>query len=274
MTHATPLSELANESYWGRQSNQPKSFWQFFLKKIKPYTDHSHQKSVHISTNASHQLETNTPHLIHEAVWNDSFSTLQQLTALGANLNELDERGWSVLHYAAYDGNLKMVEWLLTHGAEVNIHNPDGDTPLHLAKENVIHPLLTHHADVNALNHDGGMPLLYHANAPEPIITLFLHHRANPFHTDKLGRTPLHFAGKESAKLLITEGADIKAMDKNGLTPLHYAIRDGRLDTAQLLIDAGAPLHALNSQGQRPVDMVRHQDYALLKQLLNSRNEA
>jgi uncharacterized protein len=54
----------------------------------------------------------------------------QQLLSKGAKINQ---PGWSALHYAAIKGHSKIVSLLISSGAKVNEHSPDGDTPLILA---------------------------------------------------------------------------------------------------------------------------------------------
>ena len=57
------------------------------------------------------------------------------------NIDLRDSKGITELHYAAYDGNITLVQSLLDRGASVNIKTPDGKTSLDLA-------LLKGHHDV------------------------------------------------------------------------------------------------------------------------------
>lgn len=41
--------------------------------------------------------------------------------------------GWTPLHLSTYFGQLEAAEQLLTYGADVNVANDAGDTPLHKA---------------------------------------------------------------------------------------------------------------------------------------------
>ena len=58
------------------------------------------------------------------------------------------------------------------------------------------------------------------------------------------GFTPLHYAAeeghKETAKLLIAEGADVNAKKEDGYTPLDEAIINDETETADLLRKHGA----------------------------------
>ena len=72
------------------------------------------------------------------------------------------------------------------------------------------------------------------------------------------GYTPLYMATllghKQIAKLLITNGADVNAMDKIGYAaPLHRAARSHK-EIAELLITNGADVNAKNKNGDTPID--------------------
>jgi ankyrin repeat protein len=64
---------------------------------------------------------------------------------------------------ATYWNQRAMVELLLVHGADVNVRDPRGITPLHMAAEKgdkeLVELLLAHGADVNAKDAYGRMPL-------------------------------------------------------------------------------------------------------------------
>ena len=55
---------------------------------------------------------------------------------MGAEINVKNNRGWTPLHWAANNGHATIVEYLLTKGAEINVKDNRGRTPLHLAADN------------------------------------------------------------------------------------------------------------------------------------------
>ena len=57
----------------------------------------------------------------------------------------------------------------------------------------------------------------------------------------------------ETIMTLITNGADVTAVDGEGNTALHHTARRDDLAVAAMLIDAEAPLGALNAEGQTPL---------------------
>ncbi len=85
-----------------------------------------------------------------------------KLLAKGAQVNQT---GWTALHYAAAAGNTELVALLLEHYAYIDCESPSGMTPLMIAaregKEEVVQQLLQEGAD--ATLKDGG----FHQTAAE-----------------------------------------------------------------------------------------------------------
>ncbi|KAG7154657.1 Integrin-linked protein kinase pat-4-like [Homarus americanus] len=81
------------------------------------------------------------------------------------NLHPSDDHGFSLLHWAAKEGHVGIVEMLVTRGARINSTNLGDDIPLHLAAahghRDVTSLLLRHKADVNFINEHGNTPLHY-----------------------------------------------------------------------------------------------------------------
>ena len=84
-------------------------------------------------------------------------------------INDLNEEGISVLHIAVIKANLKMIDLLLSNGADPDILTfAKNQTPLHLAylnqnslTEEIIKELLNHHANENILDNKNKKPADY-----------------------------------------------------------------------------------------------------------------
>lgn len=136
----------------------------------------------------------------------------------------------SPLFEAVKNGDNAAVEALLVKGADVNVKDTNGRTPLHWAalrgNKDVAQLLLAKGADVNARN--------------------------------EFGFTPLHLVSvhREVAELLLAKGADVNAKGTDGTTPLHMAAQmTGAKDIVELLLDKGADLNAKDSNGKTPLDL-------------------
>ena len=68
-----------------------------------------------------------------EAASDGSLERVASILSLGANVNIRDKWGWSALSMAAYGGHETIAKLLLACGAETDVPDVDGDTPLDLA---------------------------------------------------------------------------------------------------------------------------------------------
>ena len=138
--------------------------------------------------------------------------------------------GVSRMHRAAATQTEHQIRELLERGADPNVRNFRGETPLHRAAIrnpdlDVSRTLIGAGADVNAQDEKGATPL----------------HRAA--HNPSTGR----------AHLLIEAGADVGARDNSGATPLHHAAESGHETMIVRLVDAGADPNARDQAGGTPL---------------------
>ena len=198
--------------------------------------------------------------------------------------------GYTVLHDAVVGGPPKLVEYLLTHGAEVNVANEYGNTPLDEATAfdktetitllqqagathgegfrikaaptatgdhtptNTLNADTEDHTPTNTLNADL-RNAAKEGNTEE--VELLLDRGANIEAKNRWGQTPLLIAadwGKtETVERLLNRGANIEAQDNDGWTPLMYAARSGNTETVALLIERGANIEAQDNDGWTPL---------------------
>jgi ankyrin repeat protein len=132
----------------------------------------------------------------------------------------------------------------LTHA-----HSHDGFVPLQLAaffgNADTVEYLASHGADVNAISRNQtfarGVPILQSAVASRNLLTakILLEHGANVNVINEQDGTPLFLAAfegnTEMVKLLLAHGADRNLKTKDGQTPLDFARKEGYQEIVALL---------------------------------------
>ncbi|MCL1876306.1 MAG: ankyrin repeat domain-containing protein [Synergistaceae bacterium] len=165
-------------------------------------------------------------------------------------------------------GTLQQIEAAIKEGADVNVKNNNGDTPLIMVAEKgnpeAIDMLIQAGADVNAINSDGWTPLMTAAlynKDPEVLNTLVKRGADVNAKTDE-GVTPLMMAAydnknPEVLNVLIQAGAEVNARNNEGWTALMAAADNNKNpDVLNTLIKAGADVNAKNDDGETPLYLV------------------
>lgn len=136
----------------------------------------------------------------------DRPAAIAALLSAGADPNVPDDRGNTPLHRASYGDCAECVSLLLRAGAQVSARNSKGVTPLHLCDAVSIGVLLKAGADPQVRDEEGQTPLHSNRN-PDPRL---LAPGINV--ADKFGFTPLHRAAlagdHERIDWLLANGAD------------------------------------------------------------------
>ena len=109
-----------------------------------------------------HQEELNEA--LFEAAEIGNVDECQRLIQSGANVNAVYYDGWTLLHWAAFNGHFDVCELLINEErTNVNATDINGKTPLHWAAFNghveVCRLLVYKGANVNATDRDGMTPL-------------------------------------------------------------------------------------------------------------------
>lgn len=132
----------------------------------------------------------------------------------------------SLLHLAVYCNNLEALNLLLQHGAEPNVMDTAGSTPLHTAvrygRNAFARQLVLSGADIHARNGENVTVLHYAAkkgNVEQTRTLLKL--GANPHDLDAWNNTPLHLAQtREVAMELLEADANPFALNNDGQSAL------------------------------------------------------
>jgi ankyrin repeat protein len=199
-----------------------------------------------------------------------------------ANVNARSPDGTTALHWAAYNGQLALVDLLIEAGADVNARNDYGSSPMSEAAVRgdaaILSALLDAGADVESPTLEGQTALMSVVRTPHvDAAELLIDHGANvnAFETWR-GQTALMFASAQSQPamvgLLLEHGADPNAVSKveewerqvtaeprpqmrplGGFTALIFAAREGCAACAQALVEGGANLNQVDPNGITPL---------------------
>ncbi len=125
-----------------------------------------------------------------------------------------------------------------------------------------------------------GMRYIHHACCGEHLSAVrgLLHCGVNLLHKDEDGFTALNLAccnmsqsSAECALLLLQHSeacSTVNVAENDGWTPLHNAVFDGgdsTISVAKALIACGADPTLKNDEGRRPLDVVRHEKYEVVR---------
>ena len=233
---------------------------------------------------------------LHWAATRDEVDVAEMLLYAGANVRAATRLGGlTPLWLAAQNGSAKMIDLLLTRGADANVTTSLGVTPLMLAAASgsveALKTLATHGGNVNAAeNTYGQTPLMFAAAAGQPAaIETLIALGAKTTSTTKVrmpparpprGAPPAGTAGNPAAvdagrsgrgSAAAPAGQAGAAPDQpvpgtpeesrdaqepmGGLTPLLYAARQGHPGAVRALLDHGADVNGLSADKTSPLMM-------------------
>ena len=101
---------------------------------------------------------------LHYAAIDGDFEALVRLLESGSSIDAQDDNGWTALHFAAQGGHSKLADELLRRGANPNLLNSHGNSPLWVGIMNargdfaIVKGLLAAGADADRKNAYGRSP--------------------------------------------------------------------------------------------------------------------
>lgn len=232
---------IFNTSICVTQNNYEKA-----SKLFKKIQEDSDWQSIHTITTEKIQLKDSFgASLLHIAAKNDNIILVQDLIDKGADINAETKTGYTPLHYAASKGHINVVKTLLDSNVNVNAIN-SGMTPLHAA--------VTHgHLDIaEAL-------LNKHAN----IIDSTTLDNSTALHI------AVYFGYTDIVKFLLGKGADVKIRTVADMTPLHIAVIKDDINCVTTLLEGGADVN-VTGRAEPPLYIAAKMNHAnIITALIN-----
>ncbi|XP_040289767.1 transient receptor potential cation channel subfamily A member 1-like [Bufo bufo] len=158
-----------------------------------------------------------------------NFQTIDNLLAQGANVNEVDRHGQTVMHEVCKSWHTEVAQFLIKRHADINKPDRYGVTPLHVAAamdySDMIAFLLKQGANISAVTNGKQTPLHYAAKYDAVhSLKVLLKHDADTNARDHKQRTALHLASEldrsEAARLMLNLKCDASVQDDTGLSCL------------------------------------------------------
>jgi len=176
---------------------------------------------------------------------------LTLLLKAGLSPDVRDEKHWTPLMVASFEGNEEIAFLLIQHGASITAQDKGGYSPLHWASlggyERVVKLLLEKGADVNARTQYGITPLLQAAAR---------------------GHTTV-------VKALLMAGGRANEPSDEGWTALHKAVANGHAEVVKALLDHGGDLLVPSRDGATPFVLAQKSQHpeirATIRQWVNER---
>jgi len=172
------------------------------------------------------------------------------LLAHGAKPKHVSTDARTFLHAAVSGGDANLVKVAMQYPYEINARSDYGDTPLLLAswmrRLDLVEMLIEVGADVNVADQQGMTPLIavvpdddWPACVDTKLVSFLIEHGANVNAVDEKGETAIFgaafYGDFETVKLLTAAGADVTHADQRGRTAISIAAECDHHDIADFL---------------------------------------
>uniref|UniRef100_A0ABD2WE50 Uncharacterized protein n=1 Tax=Trichogramma kaykai TaxID=54128 RepID=A0ABD2WE50_9HYME len=165
-------------------------------------------------------------------------------------INDLDERGKTPLHWAAYRKNKKIIELLLRNGADPNLATKyDAMTPLHIIcrkkrDEDLVELFFKICHEINqpvrvnvceSYGWNTPLHLASHHDRNNKVFELLMSNGANPYLYNSYDETPLHLCLRqgyvEMTRIIFMFNGEVdQPFPRSGETPLQWAVKNSKVE--------------------------------------------
>lgn len=165
---------------------------------------------------------------IYFAASKGNITLVKYLISIGANVNSVSVMGRNAMLKSTWNGEVEMVKVFLEDpNLDLNIQDGSGRTALHMASW----------GQFGGRNRTKAS--MYPRDCPE-LVELFLKNGADPNIPDIYGKLPIDTScssgGAESIPHLVKAGVNINNQDPDGITPLHECFYRGNTECLQTFI--------------------------------------
>ena len=229
-----------------------------------------------ISTNKSNKSTPTVVKLASEG----NIIQLQKVIDL-AQINCKYQFGFTLLHYAAKENRVEVIEYLVSSGCDINAVDDDEQTPLHksamFGRTESVKLLSDKGAKINKVDNNGNTPLhVAIMRGGDFEIVQSLIEKANLAIQNNDDQNVLHVAVRyhkvDSINLILKHKqapALITTTDKDGLTPIHLAVSLGYFDTTEdLLKRPQITIFGNTNKGKNIIHLAAANSNAILLSLL------
>ncbi|KAJ5072731.1 palmitoyltransferase hip14 [Anaeramoeba ignava] len=231
-----------------------------------------------INQNRYYQMEK--LHVLSEATKHGNFKLVKEIIESGFDVNTLDSRNATALHWCAAKDSFHIAKILISKGANINTPGgPRKQSPLIWAVVSQAimfsQVLVNNHANLYQKDSIGLSPIHHSGRHKRLLMCHYLIERGVPYDLlDDSGRTTLHHAcgsgSVEIIRYLISLGSSPNTIDSFGRTPLHYAVISGNLEAVKILVQHGAKINIEDKSQKTPIQIAREKRMFYISEFLES----
>ena len=194
----------------------------------------------------------------------NNIETLDALLKETANINELDQKENTILHFLRDDSLISVAQIIYKRMTiPLTKVNKDGQNPFHAFCNYGAIKLLSYFVscldknDINVLKEKdnfGKTPLDYALMNKHYECITFLHSKE----VENMLNIYVNQGDLDKIKKCVESGYPVNSCDKNGMTPIHFASILGNKEILEYLINKGGNIQAVNNQGLSSLHYAAH----------------